>query len=230
MYQTQCDLSPLHNPCREFPLARKRKPSKRHSSPSSIDPRGTTLRIIGGRLRGSKLLYAGDLRTRPMKDRVREAAFNLLGPAIKDKHAIDLFAGTGALGLEAISRGARGATFIEQHYPTARVVGQNIAALKLTDRCEVVTANTFIWARRDPSLPAEPWVVFFSPPFDFYVERMDEMLELIATMLRRAPQGSLLLVEADQRFEFEQLPEADRWDVRAYPPAVLGLLKAGDSV
>ena len=197
----------------------------RRSSPANREPRGTTLRIIGGWLRGSKLIYAGDLRTRPMKDRVREAAFNLLGPAIKGKHAIDLFAGTGALGLEAISRGALRATFIEQHYPTARVVEQNIAALKLADRCEVVTANTFIWARRDPSLSAEPWVVFFSPPFDFYVERSDEMLELIATMLGRAPSGSLLLVEADKRFDFEQLPEADRWDVRAYPPAVLGLLR-----
>ena len=208
-------------------MVKKRKPSKRPSSPAGIGPRGTTLRIIGGRLRGSKLLYAGDPRTRPMKDRVREAAFNLLGPPIKEKYAIDLFAGTGALGLEAISRGARGATFIEQHYPTARVIEQNIAALNLADRCEVVTGNTFIWARRDPSLPAEPWVVFFSPPFDFYVDRKDEMLELIATMSRRAPSGSLLLVEADKRFDFGLLPEADRWDVRAYPPAVLGLLRAG---
>jgi 16S rRNA (guanine966-N2)-methyltransferase len=208
-----------------MPLGKKRKPSKRRSSSASHDPRGITLRIIGGRLRGSKLLYGGDLRTRPMKDRVREAAFNLLGPAIKDKYAIDLFAGTGALGLEAISRGARGATFIEQHYPTARVIEQNIAALDLADRCEVVVANTFIWARRDPTLPTEPWVAFFSPPFEFYVERLEEMLELVTTMLGLAPAGSMLLVEADTRFDFGLLPEADRWDVRAYAPAVLGLLR-----
>ena len=54
---------------------------------------------------------------RPMKNRVREALFNLIGPSIKGKHAIDLFAGTGALGLEAISRGAVSATLTEQHYP-----------------------------------------------------------------------------------------------------------------
>ena len=104
---------------------------------------------------------------------------------------------------------------------------QNLAAVNLADRCEVVTGNTFIWARREPSLPSEPWVVFCSPPFDFCVERADEMLDLIATMSRRAPSGSLLLIEADKRFDFGLLPEVDRWDVRAYPPAVLGLLRTG---
>src|SRR5919199_1250279 len=76
------------------------------------------LRIIGGTLRGRKIKYSGDVRTRPMKDRVREAVFNLLGPQVSGSHAIDLFAGTGALGFEAISRGALRATFIERHYPT----------------------------------------------------------------------------------------------------------------
>ena len=54
------------------------------------------LRIIGGSLRGRRLQYTGDLRTRPMKDRVRESVFNLIGPAVVGSHAIDLFAGTGA--------------------------------------------------------------------------------------------------------------------------------------
>src|SRR6186713_2214397 len=83
------------------------------------------LRIIGGTLRHRKLQYSGDLRTRPMKDRVREAVFNLLGPQIKGTHAIDLFAGTGALGLEAVSRGASRATLIERHLPTAKLIEQN---------------------------------------------------------------------------------------------------------
>ncbi len=62
----------------------------------------TVLRIIGGVHRGRKLEYSGDPRTRPMKDRVREAVFNLLGPDVAGKYVIDLFAGTGALGLEAL--------------------------------------------------------------------------------------------------------------------------------
>src|SRR4029453_14397542 len=83
------------------------------------------LRIVGGKLRGRALAYSGDEPTRPMKDRVREAVFNLLGPGVQGAHALDLFAGTGALGLEAISRGAARATFLERHLPTCRLIEQN---------------------------------------------------------------------------------------------------------
>src|SRR5262245_47435808 len=99
----------------------RNKPAKSDSGASERSRRAATKtvenppRIIGGTLRGRKLLFAGDARTRPMKDRVREALFNLLADAVRGKHAIDLFAGTGALGLEAISRGASGATLVERH-------------------------------------------------------------------------------------------------------------------
>src|SRR4029077_10034324 len=89
------------------------------------------LRIIGGRFRGRKLAYSGDVRTRPMKDRVREALFNLLGRAVAGKTVIDLFAGTGALALEALSRGASRAVVIEMHRPTARLIVQNAASLAI---------------------------------------------------------------------------------------------------
>ena len=95
---------------------------------------GTELRIVGGRYRGSKLRYHGDPVTRPMKDRVREAIFNLIGMEVEGKHAIDLFAGTGALGLESLSRGASGATFIEKHVPTARVVKKILPRLAFSSR------------------------------------------------------------------------------------------------
>lgn len=181
-------------------------------------------RIIGGRMRGRKLLYSGDLRTRPMKDRVREALFNLLGTGVAGAHAIDLFAGTGALGLEAISRGAARATFIEQHFPTADLIRQNLTALEVTEPCHIVPGNTFIWAKRKPVLGEQPWVVFCSPPYAFYVDRKAEMLELIGSLMERAPVGSSFVVEADNRFDFSELPHADDWDVRTYPPATVGVL------
>src|SRR5271154_4383856 len=102
-----------------------RKGSPRRATTADV----AGLRIIGGRFRGRKLEYSGDPRTRPMKDRVREALFNLLSTAVKGKVAIDLFAGTGALGLEALSRGAARAVFIERHRPTAQTIGRNAAAL-----------------------------------------------------------------------------------------------------
>ena len=125
-----------------------------------------------------------------MKDRVREALFNLLGPAVKGLHAIDLFAGTGALGLEAISRGAARATFVEQHFPTAAVVRQNAIQLDVASHCEVLAANTFIWAQRHTLSYAEPWVVFCSPPYAFYHDRQDEMLLLVRTLLDQRRQGA----------------------------------------
>ena len=204
----------------------KRKPlparSERTSEAEDVGP-ASPPRIIGGHFRGRKLLYSGDRRTRPMKERVREATFNLIGPSVKGKHAIDLFAGTGALGLEALSRGAVQATFIEQHFPTADLIQQNIRALEVKTPTEIVPSNTFIWLRREPDLGPIPWLVFCSPPYDFYVERQEEMLTLIGRLFAAAPPASVLVVESDERFDPTLLPDAADWDVRQYPPAVVAL-------
>ncbi|HEY2759893.1 MAG TPA: RsmD family RNA methyltransferase [Pirellulales bacterium] len=180
-------------------------------------------RIIGGSLRGRKLIYTGDARTRPMKDRVREAVFNLIGTAVREMHAIDLFAGTGALGLEAISRGASGATLVERHFPTADIIRQNAAALGVQAQCTILPANTLLWPQRWPDLPGVPWLVFCSPPYSLYVDQAAEMLALIGGLIEKAPPGSIFCVEADERFDFAQLPDAAAWDLRVYPPAHVGI-------
>jgi 16S rRNA (guanine966-N2)-methyltransferase len=183
------------------------------------------LRIIGGTFRGRSLRYGGDPGVRPMKDRVREAVFNLLGPAVAGKHAVDLFAGTGALGLEALSRGAARATFIEQHFPTARVLKENIATLGVEDRADLAMGNVFLKSLWETRLSDLPWVVFASPPYAFYVERRDEMLGLLASLALAAPTDSLFVVESDERFDFSQLFEAAAWDLRSYPPAYIGIYR-----
>jgi 16S rRNA (guanine966-N2)-methyltransferase len=208
-------------------LARHRKPARKppicRESADQREP--AELRIVGGSMRGRKLLYSGDQRTRPMKDRVREAVFNLVGPGVAGKHAIDLFAGSGALGLEALSRGAARATFIEQHFPTAALIRQNAAQLGVSDRCEVLPANAFIWGQRQTALDNLPWVVFCSPPFAFFVERQAEMLALIDGLLDRAPPESTLVIESDKRFDMGLLSHAGAWDIREYPPAVVALFR-----
>lgn len=189
------------------------------ATPGAAD---SPLRIVGGKFRGRKLRYSGDPRTRPMKDRVREAAFNLLGPAPQGKHVIDLFAGTGALALEALSRGAVSATLIERHFPTAAVIRENLAVLGCEALVEVVAADTFYWAGQSPQLPADrPWLVFCSPPYEFYVCRVTEMLQLIGRLVHEAPAESQFVVEADERFDAGTLPEARAWQTRSYPPAHL---------
>ena len=159
-----------------------------------------------------------------MKDRVREAVFNLLGTQVAGSHAIDLFAGTGALGLEAISRGAARGTFIERHFPTTKLIEQNAAALGIADQVQVVFGDAFGWTAAYQSPANElPLTVFCSPPFDFYVERQQQMLDLITRWLALGPAGSQIVVEADERFDMSLLPKPEMWDMRKYPPAVVGI-------
>ena len=233
-------------------MAKRQRPARTsHKNPRKAGSNNlpSELRIIGGRFRGSKLRHASFVNeegavTRPMKHRVREAIFNLIGTEIKGQYAIDLFAGTGALGLEAISRGAVGATFIERHIPTARVIEENIASLGVEDACEVLATSAFLWGKRDlananqPCCNAAhgnpqsdlPWLVFCSPPFAFYVDRQDDMLALVSAVLKHAPPASIVVVEADERFDFNMLPGGavgDKrdagWQVRKYSPAVVGV-------
>ncbi len=172
---------------------------------------------------GRKLSYGGDTRVRPMKDRTREAVFNLLGPGVRGMWAVDLFAGTGAMAIEAVSRGAAGAVLIERHLPTARGIRQNIGEIGAESQCTVVTADAFRWAAERPGVCSEPWLVFCCPPYDFFVDRQDEMLDLIATMFEQAPHRSALVVESDARFDHCLLPAPDEWNSRKYPPAVVGI-------
>jgi len=158
-----------------------------------------------------------------MKDRTRQAVFDLLGPAVAGKHAIDLFAGTGALALEAISRGATKATMIDRHFPTARIIEQNVADLGAANEATVVAADVFIWVRKFSTDDPQPWVVFCSPPYDLYVDRSDDMLALISQLCELAPRDSLVVVECDDRFDPACLPAAELWDVRQYSPAVIAI-------
>lgn len=170
-----------------------------------------------------------------MKDRVREATFNLVGPAIKNRLVIDLFAGTGAIGLEALSRGASQAILLEQHFPTARLIEENVTSLKLDEQVEVIGTDTFYWAKHRMSnhqavADSNPWVVFCSPPYLFYTERWSDMEQLIQTVCRLAPPQSLLVLETDQHLDLANLPWTDQWDVRTYSPAVLGILTIQDDL
>jgi 16S rRNA (guanine966-N2)-methyltransferase len=193
--------------------------------PRSTDTRPAWLRIIGGQLRGQRIRYSGDPQVRPMKDRVREALFNLLGDAVQGKHAIDLFAGTGALGLEAVSRGAARATLIERHGPTAALLRENVERLKLGDRVDVERGDAFSSpAHRPDAERPTPWLVFFSPPYAFYEQRASEVAQLLDRLVRQAPPGSTVVVETVESYDLASLPLSDLWQVRHYPPAVLAIL------
>lgn len=209
-------------------MGRRRTKKQTKSQPRGV-PREplTGVRVIGGRLRGSELKFVGQSNTRPMKDRTREAIFNLLGPDVAQRIVFDLFAGTGALAIEAISRGAESALLLERHFPTTRLLRDCAEQLGIASQIEVVAGDTFHWANRvfDPGRypPNPPWLVFCCPPYDLYVEREQEMLGLIEIMSSSAPQRSLIVVESDERFDTARLPANVAWDKRNYPPAVVSI-------
>lgn len=199
---------------------------------TSRDAAKSQLRIIGGSLRGRQIVYSGDPVTRPMKDNIREAVFNLIGAWVPGKLAIDLFAGTGAIGIEALSRGAEFAIFVERHFPTARLIQQNLTSLELLDRAELETSDTFFWARqycKAPKSNPRPWAMFCSPPYDLYATQPEAMTNLIRSLVAVAPPHSVMVVESDHRFDATQLPDFDRWRVREYSPARLHILRPSAS-
>ena len=203
-------------------MDRSRRSPDRRPLPAGEDEAASAPRIIGGDLRGRFLEFTPAARTRPMKERVRESLFNLLGVDVKGRAAIDLFAGTGALGFEAVSRGAIRAVLAERHFPTADVLRRSARSLGIENRVEVRPGDVLLWAKRLPPLPAEmPWVVFVSPPWSFFNERWGELGALIEVMMQAAPVGSTVVVEADTSFDAGLLPVADAWETREIPPAVL---------
>lgn len=157
-----------------------------------------------------------------MKDRVRETLFDLVGRAVEGATALDLFAGTGALGFEALSRGAARAVFVERHFPTVDALRRSARDLGIADRADVRAGDVLVWARRLPPLPVDaPWLAFVSPPWPLFADRPADLMALVDCLLRAAPPGSVMVVESDAAWDPRQLPAAPAWDRRDLPPAVL---------
>lgn len=138
------------------------KPSK---SFSRAAPSGSgVLRIIGGDWRGRKLRFPPLPGLRPSPDRVRETLFNWLAPTLPGAHCLDLFAGSGALGLEALSRGAASCWFVDSAGAACRQIEEHLALLG-ADGGRVANADSLRWLQQRPAaLPAFD-VVFLDPPF-----------------------------------------------------------------
>ncbi|MDW5376274.1 16S rRNA (guanine(966)-N(2))-methyltransferase RsmD [Halomonas sp. HP20-15] len=143
---------------------RSRPPSRRGRPSQPAAKRGARtpgkLRIIGGQFRRRQLPIADSPGLRPTPDRVRETLFNWLAFELAGGRVLDLYAGTGALGLEALSRGAREAIFVESAAPVARTIEDNLATLGIAGRVVDSEVMTFL---AGPATPFE--VVFLDPPF-----------------------------------------------------------------
>ena len=137
---------------------------------------GNQVRIIGGSHRGRRLQFSPGRGLRPTPDRVRETLFNWLRADIADARCLDLFAGSGALGFEAVSRGASYLCAVEQNRKAAQYLRDNAALLKEQERIDVQQADVMRFLRQTPPAPFD--LVFVDPPFaDPVLPQVCELLE-----------------------------------------------------
>jgi 16S rRNA (guanine966-N2)-methyltransferase len=145
-----------------MPRTLRKKTAGKKTAPKSSSPGPNRLRIIGGRWRGSRIVFPPLAAIRPSPDRVRETLFNWLQQPIVGARCLDLFAGSGALGLEALSRGAAHVTFVDREPQIGRHLSQTLERLGSRDATVVVED-----AQRFLSRPAQRFdIVFLDPPFD----------------------------------------------------------------
>jgi 16S rRNA (guanine(966)-N(2))-methyltransferase RsmD len=120
------------------------------------------LRVIGGEARGRKLRMVPGEGTRPISDRVKESLFNILGGEVEQANVLDLFAGTGSVGIEALSRGAAWATFIENDPKACQVIRENLLHTRLEARGDILRGDVFRLLTRPPQRAYD--LVHIAPP------------------------------------------------------------------
>ena len=147
---------------------------------------------------------------------VREAFFSILGNAIPGRVFYDVFAGTGVVGLEAISRGAISARLIEKDARQTADIQKYANDFGVADRVQVLKADVYRWAERWIVPDNKPVNLFLSPPFPDLSQKADEFLSLVRTLLDKAPDESVLTIQAEDGFPLDQLPDPDLWDIREY--------------
>ena len=162
-----------------------------------------SVRIIAGEWRRRRLPVPDELGLRPTSDRIRETLFNWLGPRIEGMVCADLFAGSGALGLEAASRGASKVYLIERNARVVRHLHTSVAALS-APQCEVVSADAMAWLT---GTPPELDLVFVDPPF----QDRHLLAQTIENLAPRLTPGARVYIESDKSLSEDEIPS--HWEM-----------------
>lgn len=165
------------------------------------------MRVIAGIYRSRVLKSLKGLALRPTSDRLRETLFNVLGTGVAGARFIDAFAGTGAIGIEAVSRGAEQVVFIENHAPGAALIRKNLASLEVKSGATVICADAVrgletLHARLKPNDPRYDYI-FIDPPYAATTD-YSRVLQFLGNANLLATQG---IVIVEHRYNFD-LPEA----------------------
>ena len=141
-----------------------------HSAPKPCNELATryplSMRVIAGTYRSRTLTAPAGMATRPTSDRLRETLFNVLAPRIQGARFLDLYAGSGAVGIEAISRGAERVSFVERAAPALKIVRANLESLRIAQGFRIHSESAAAFLRGPRSGAAEFDIVFLDPPYD----------------------------------------------------------------
>lgn len=184
------------------------------------------MRIIAGEHRGRKLIEPKFDTTRPITDRAKQSLFDVLSPLIEDAVVYDCFCGTGSMGLECLSRGAKHAVFFDADRHALSGLKQNIAALRVETASRVMAGDIFKLAPGfDP--PAPVGLLFFDPPYKYLREKPAELQKLTTALLPKLSADALVIFRHDTADEMplEGFHEQDR---RVYGSMTIELLRASD--
>lgn len=171
------------------------------------------VRIISGRLGGRTIAAPDGSRTHPMGERIRNAMFNSLGELVVDAEVLDAFAGTGALGIEAISRGAKFTTFIERDRTAQKVLQENLENLGITDETKLIRASVAAWIETYDGPKFD--LIFADPPYH------DTQFSTAMKLLGLLKSNGLMVLSHPGRSESPTLPGVVVVDNRGYGDAAL---------
>jgi 16S rRNA (guanine966-N2)-methyltransferase len=185
------------------------------------------LRIVAGDLKGRKLSVQVSPELRPTPQMFREALFSILGNAIPDRPFIDIFAGTGIVGLEALSRGAKAAIFVERDVRLAHEVESYLQKFKLTRQGRIYRTDAYHWIAAWRA-PAEPVNVFLSPPFADLTDRAGDLVEALRVLQDKVAEESVIILQSERGCPLEEHPALAEWEHRRYSRNVLLLWQKGE--
>ncbi len=176
------------------------------------------IRVIGGTAKGRRLKLVPGGTTRPVMDRVKEALFNIIGSGIRDASLLDLFAGTGSVGIEALSRGAAHVTFIDSDRLAVRTIHENLSHTGLAERALVLRANAFDYLRRRQ--PRTFDYVYIAPPQ--YKKLWKDALLLLDEHPHHLNPDAIVIVQIDPaEQESVALATLEPYDERRYGKTLL---------
>ena len=157
------------------------------------------MRVIAGKFGSRRLRTLRGMALRPTSDRLRETLFDILGPTVEDSLFFDVFAGSGAIGIEALSRGARRVIFIEQHVPAAKQIRENLNSLGIKMDGEILAIDAIQGLERLASRHALADFIFLDPPYALAADYL-RVLDFLDSSHLLAPDG-IVIVEHRKKMQ-----------------------------